>query len=331
MDVTCNQLEFVMLNTTSLNGLNQTLSNLTNQGPVFARHETFHPRYGWLKKGFDGVSQSRDIFNREDAPVVLGVGKNMVRAIRYWGLAFKVFEDDDQRRGCLRPTAFGEFLLSEPNGLDPFLENIATLWLLHWKLLSSPCQASAWFYTFNGFHRTQFSAGELIVAISEFVQEVFPNTRLAQSSIKKDVNCIIRMYGKPRDLTSIKEETIDSPFTELGLIKPGMEKDHYRFCIGPKLDLPDAIVVSSCLEFVDSAMLGAHTASLNSLLYSPGSPGQIFKLDEQSLYSAIERLSSKSDNVSVSETAGLIQMSFGENPASLAREIITDYYRGRTQ
>jgi hypothetical protein len=52
--------------------------------PVFARHETFHPRFGWLKKGFDLAKQDPDIFLREDAPVRLGVGKNMVSAIRYW-------------------------------------------------------------------------------------------------------------------------------------------------------------------------------------------------------------------------------------------------------
>jgi len=50
--------------------------------PVFARHETFHPWFGWLKKGFDAATQDPEVFLREDAPVRLGVGKNMVNAIR---------------------------------------------------------------------------------------------------------------------------------------------------------------------------------------------------------------------------------------------------------
>ena len=33
------------------------------------------------------------MFTRERAPIDLGVGKNMVRAIRYWGVACKVIEE----------------------------------------------------------------------------------------------------------------------------------------------------------------------------------------------------------------------------------------------
>jgi hypothetical protein len=65
---------------------------------VFARHETFHPRFGWLKKGFDRASEDSEVFLREDAPVQLGVGKNMVRSIRYWCVAFKLLADDQPTR-----------------------------------------------------------------------------------------------------------------------------------------------------------------------------------------------------------------------------------------
>lgn len=64
--------------------------------PVFARHETFHPRYGWLKKGFDKANYGDDplFFNRDHASVVLGVGKNMVKPIKYWGVAFKILGNE---------------------------------------------------------------------------------------------------------------------------------------------------------------------------------------------------------------------------------------------
>src|SRR5438309_7786292 len=48
---------------------------------AFARHETFHPRYGWLKKGFELASSEATVFLRDDAHVVLGVGKNMASAV----------------------------------------------------------------------------------------------------------------------------------------------------------------------------------------------------------------------------------------------------------
>jgi hypothetical protein len=101
--------------------------------PVFARHETFHPRFGWLKKGFDKASEDNSVFSKESAAVVLGVGKNMVKAIKYWCIAFKVV-DETRNYGKFihNPTEFAQKLLGE-GGWDPFLENPSSLWLLHWK------------------------------------------------------------------------------------------------------------------------------------------------------------------------------------------------------
>ncbi len=108
--------------------------------PIFARHETFHPRFGWLKKGFDLVEKDSGIFQREDAPVLLGVGKNMVRSIRYWCNTFKVLAENN-------PSEFGRKLFTD-GGWDSFLEDPASLWLLHWNLLKPTCEAAAWYFTF---------------------------------------------------------------------------------------------------------------------------------------------------------------------------------------
>ena len=62
--------------------------------PVFARHETFHPRYGWLRKGFVAARNDPQIFLRKDAHISLGVGKNMARSIRYWCHAFKLLREE---------------------------------------------------------------------------------------------------------------------------------------------------------------------------------------------------------------------------------------------
>ena len=35
--------------------------------PTFARHETFHPRYGWFRKAYAVTKQDPQIFTREDA------------------------------------------------------------------------------------------------------------------------------------------------------------------------------------------------------------------------------------------------------------------------
>src|SRR3972149_1998131 len=108
--------------------------------PRFAGHETFTLRYGWLKKAVDAVNEDPLTFTRDDALVRLGVGKNMVRSIRHWGLATGILEEDSQannRGRSIRPSPLGKLLFSR-RGLDPYLEDPATLWLLHWQLAGSP-------------------------------------------------------------------------------------------------------------------------------------------------------------------------------------------------
>ena len=96
----------------------------------FSGHETFPFRYPWLKKGFDAVRTDGDVFARDDAITTLGVGKNMVRAIRHWCLAAGIVEENAARAGSLKVTDRGQLLLAD-DGLDPYLEDPATLWLLH--------------------------------------------------------------------------------------------------------------------------------------------------------------------------------------------------------
>ena len=45
--------------------------------PMFARHETFHPRYGWFRKAYTCAAQNPRVFLQDDATVQIGVGKNM--------------------------------------------------------------------------------------------------------------------------------------------------------------------------------------------------------------------------------------------------------------
>src|SRR5690242_13526584 len=97
------------------------------QQASFSGHETFPFRFPWLKKGFDAVQKDRSVFSRDDAITTLGVGKNMVRSIRHWCLAAGILEET---KDGLATTPLANLLFAD-DGLDPYLEDPATLWLLH--------------------------------------------------------------------------------------------------------------------------------------------------------------------------------------------------------
>jgi hypothetical protein len=281
---------------------------------IFARHETFHPRFGWLKKGFDRTSADSGIFLREDAPVRLGVGKNMVRAIRYWCSAFKLLKDD-------QPTEFGQQLLSS-GGWDPYLEDPASLWLLHWKLLESPNLATTWNFTFNHFHQVEFTVEELFYQLCEYRDREAP--RISDSSLKKDVNCILRMYVV-QPSNQVSEDSLDCPFTQLGLIHTAGDSRHQMFRVGPKPNLAPEIIVYACLRH--SAGSSAKTISIANLLYDMGSPGFVFKLTESAICDAIETVARRWKQISLSDAAGKLQFAFADQPQSLAADILASYYR----
>lgn len=283
---------------------------------AFARHETFHPRFGWLKKGFDRAAQHPGIFLEQDAPVRLGVGKNMVRSIRYWCDAFKLLEDDS-------PTDFGWELLGA-EGWDTYLEDPASLWLLHWHFLQAPCNASAWDFAFNSFHRNEFTSDDLFYDLCDYRDRISPRT--ADSSIKKDVSCLLRMYAKQPTKATASEDSLDCPFVDLGLIHTAGDARHYHFRIGPKRSLPAEIVVYACLRHAERVSLSARSIPIASLLYDVGSPGLIFKLTESALGEAIEQVARQNKSINLSDAAGKLQLSFSEEPIPLAQALLDGYY-----
>jgi Protein of unknown function (DUF4007) len=296
-------------------------------GPTFARHETFAPRYGWLKKGFDAVAKDGIVFTRDDVAALLGVGKNMARSIRYWTVACGLVEETTSAGGrgtTLRPTEFGKCLLG-PGGWDPYLEDLSSLWLLHWKLLRSDGLATAWHYTFFEFTLNEFSADDLSWNLAEMVKKRFPSARAAASSLRKDAVCLIQMYaGGTRNIAET-EESVRSPFAELDLLGPGISSRHVVFRTGAKPGLSSAIIAALCLDFMRTR--GSEmSVSLSTLLRGQGSPGLALRLSEASLYDALEQTVRQFSELKLSDTAGLIQFSSRIAPAEICAMLLDAHY-----
>jgi len=272
--------------------------------PVFARHETFAPRYGWLKKAYDAALVRPDIFLEPDAPVELGVGKNMVRAMRYWAEAFKVLDRtanaERPRLDDATPTPFGDLLLAE-DGWDPYLESRASLWLLHWKLLEPPCIAPSWFFVLGAPEPVPPSAEAILARIQEGCAEHPDWGQLAENSLRKDLRCLLRMYASVTSGRDLAEDTIDSPFAELGLLRPVPGANSLAFVEGPKPGLADAIVVYASLRY--GTRQREALIPLSRLASDPGSPGVVFKLSERELCAAIERAAEVCDGLALTTSA----------------------------
>jgi hypothetical protein len=295
--------------------------------PIFARHETFHPRYGWVKKGYDAAATDPDMFGRDDAVVELGVGKNMVRSIRHWSLAFKVLTS--AKTGASRapravPSRIGEIMFAN-DGWDPYCEVPGTLWLLHWWLVAPPSIAPAWWLTFNEFAGIEFSDDDL----EQFIVDRTAGWASPHASaVKKDVSCLLRMYASIGATRATFDDLIDCPFRELGLISPSsVSPGAYRMLVGVKPTLPPSMVAFASLDFVARTARESQTVTISSLSTEPGSPGRAFRLTEPVLIDLLEAAAAIHDELAISSSAGVAQLVFEGDPAEVATEVLHDYYR----
>lgn len=264
------------------------LSKLDYKGR-FSGHETFPLRQLWLRKSFDEVSKfsegaPRSLFTDAQSIVTFGVGKNMVSSIRHWALACGVIE---QKGSVFVATEFGKFLFDCDVGFDPYMESVATVWLLHWMVAGSapPQRTTTWFYAFNNFPSHSFDRASLSTSIQELcdAQDHWP--KVSAATIKRDVECFIRSYVTQSN-TKFVDDSVETVLAEIGLIQP-LDTKSFQFRRGPKPNLPDGVFLFALQDFWQSFAAKQNTLSVESIIYEPGSPGRVFKLDE---FSVIERL-----------------------------------------
>ena len=298
--------------------------------PTFARHETFHPRYGWFRKAYSFVAADPHVFSREDAAVRIGVGKNMVRAIRFWGLAAKLIEVDQRssnhRTPGLAPTCWGHALFGE-SGWDRYMEDPGTLWLLHWLLLAPPSLLPVWWLAFNGFHAVEFADDHLEAAVLPQLEAAAGWVSPHPSSVRKDISALLRTYAPAeRSRRSGIEDILDCPLRELSLIGRSAVPHRYRFALGAKPTLPPAILAYAALDYVAHIDTGGNTVTLSRLAHEPGGPGRVFKLTEGELLAALEPLVDGTDSLALTATAGAAQLSWSGEPRTIGKEVLDGYY-----
>ncbi|WP_067469963.1 DUF4007 family protein [Actinomadura macra] len=312
--------------------------------PKFGRHETFAPRFGWLHKAYMQVKEDGEIFHREDAPVLLGVGKNMVNAMRYWLQAFKLthehpHEDPSYRAYVASPTWQARWLLDE-EGADPYLEDTGSLWLLHWWLLSSEpvkCLAPSWYVMFHLAPFSKVTSAGMASVITRKVHENYDEKAFpAPESINRDVDCLVKMYALDQEYNPLSpgsfEDLLMSPFRELGLLEgQGRGKERtWRFTSGSRANLPAPVLVYACLDYASRSSGGAGSLSLARLANEPGAPGGAFRMREPELTKAIEALVIDHPGLAFTENLGQRGLHFTQPPQSLAWDILDQHY-GRVQ
>ena len=281
--------------------------------PLFSGHETFPLRYGWLKKAYDAVAAERtdpnnkQIFLSDEAIARFGVGRNMVASIRHWASCSGIIAEE-VKSGQLGPTAVGDFLFGDA-GVDPYLENPASLWHIQWLLCcgdpSRPLKTTS-YWIFNHFTSVNFKRDDLVDGLMRLA-ESRDWKRMSRTTVQRDVECFVRMYEtRPSGVRGAVEDNLESPLAELGLVRG--QKGFFHLSRGPKATLPDGVFAMALDDFWNRQG-SARTLSFEMAAYEPGSPGRVFLLDEPDLANRLLGLEDSTKGAfRWSETAGLKQI-----------------------
>ena len=281
---------------------------------TFSGHDSFQCRQLWLKKGFDYVQEGKN-FNDEDAVVQLGVGKNMVSSIRFWLKAFNIIDNKDI------PTVFGKRLFDDETGYDPFLEDEASLWLLHYQLVKNGF-ASIYSIIFNEFRKEKlFFNKETFVNYVKRIGESNPDLNFNENTVAKDFIVFANLYKSDPESKDV-EDSFSGILSEIELLKTtGKGKDEQFFIENSERDnLPEAIVLYSIL---DNPNYG-NSISLNSLEFDLNSPGSIFALNRSGLMNKISDIVDDFKDITFTDQAGIKELQFKKKVD--AYTILDQYY-----
>ena len=286
----------------------------------FSGHETFPLRYGWLYKAIRSI---RNDASRTDRPITsgnsqdveksvvrMGVGKNMVNSIKYWSLQSNMVEtvDNRDRLTAVANHIFGD--TDDEDGWDPYMEDLATIWILHWLLNANSHELSASRWFFNFFNGQRFDKQQLIDSLLVDVEKA--GLKAAQNTLSKDIECMLQCYGqKAPSGSKVSEDSFTSPLVELGLLRALEDGKNKKF--SAELDdhesLPIEVFTFALIDYWNSQHELEKTIAFDRLLTNPGSPARIFRLSQNALANrmdAVEELTGK--KISWTDTQGLRQI-----------------------
>lgn len=279
-------------------------------------HETFPCRYSWLPKAIQETKLAPNLFKDEDqAMIKFGVGKNMVRAIRFWAESFDIL-DTQKGSGAYRVSPFGEAIFGK-KGCDPFLQDIRTLWLLHWKLsLNTEKPLLAWAFLLNNWHEPEWTKTKILAVIKQEFER--SGVGVSPTTIEHHLDVFIHTYTSTKSRSGeFQEDNLDCPFVDLNFIEKIGERSEasttrresvYAFNRNPKTEITQELFEYCLHDFFVKVHPNETALSFTEICVGPYSPGQVFKLSESDVREYLQNLHKKGSAFVFRESAALQQV-----------------------
>ena len=191
---------------------------------VINKHGSFYLRSGWGTKIIQAVEADNMIFspaNEQEAVDRIGLGRVMIKALRYWADASGL-TTEEKVQGGIAERRTDLFDLLEAN--DRYFQKPGSLLLLHRNIALNEENATAWYWAFNEFDKQAFSKEEFVEGLHYFL--AVNEMSIKKAAVDKEFNCFKNTYlaEKKFDIKTVMDEDTYPFFGSLHLLRVNEDK-----------------------------------------------------------------------------------------------------------
>ena len=211
---------------------------------VVNKHGSFYLRSGWGTKIIDAVKEDETIFspnNEQTAVDTIGLGRVMIRALRYWSDVLGLTREEKKQAGITKKkTALFDLI----DQYDRYYQRIGSLLLMHRNLARNKEEATAWYWAFNELKNQSFTKEEFVDGFHAFLG--VNGVSVKRAAIEKEFNCFKNTYiGDDKfDRKTIMDEDTYPFLAPLHLLKINDEKRYEKVPV-TKAEMPLEILLYS--------------------------------------------------------------------------------------
>lgn len=249
---------------------------------VINKHGSFYMRNGWGTKIIDAVSNYPEIFspaNEQIAIDQIGLGRIMIKALRYWAGAMGLCTEEKGSTGIrLCPTE--EFEAIAKN--DKYFQQNVSLLLMHRNLAKNMDEATAWYWLFNEWKGEGIDKESFVNSFHPYLS--INGMSVKQNAIEKEFNCLRSTYltDKSFDLQTIMDEDTYPFLGALHLLQQDGKKIKKRHL--SKADVSaELLIYAIAKDNMDDNTIAGKQISIDRLAEDKGQVGRYFSLSYSKL------------------------------------------------
>ncbi len=249
----------------------------------FGHHQSFYLRVNWLAKAMKMRNEDPRFFYDEFGFEKIGLGKNMVKSLRYWAVATAVMQEakNEEKQTIHQLTSFGELVFR----YDRFIRLPLTSAALHVLLATSKEQATTWYWYFNENSHRSGSNEDMHLALMEWAKQ-HHSREISAATLKRDLDCLKLMYTAEAGSEDDPEEVVASPLSGLQLMYDTKDQFVKKSPEQGRLDL-DALYFN-LLHYC--GMNDVNSLTLEEILVKPMLWGKLFHMASNQILEALELL-----------------------------------------